>query len=400
MDRRPANIAHFHPLIARWFEEGIGQPTDIQREAWPRIAAGEHLLISAPTGTGKTLAAFLWALNQLITGKSPTGHTSVLYVSPLKALNYDIQRNLLGPLEELKKIFERAGEAFPDLQVLTRTGDTPQAERRRMLRRPPEILITTPESLNLLLSSPSGRSILTGVATVILDEIHAVFGNRRGVHLITAVERLVRISGEFQRIALSATIRPLEEVAEFVGGFRIQGPVESPEYVPRKVTTIRSASPKQYDLRLQYVPVVPDLEDRGEVWGPMAKELKGIIGRNRSTLIFVNSRRFCETLTLKINEGEEEPIAYAHHGSLSLEIRREVERRLKAGELRALVATHSLELGIDIGALDEVVLVQSPWGAPATGSGRSAGELFSPPTPRIFSKPRSWSRPSSGRKSR
>jgi ATP-dependent helicase Lhr and Lhr-like helicase len=393
MERRPESLAHFHPLIARWFEEGIGQPTDIQREAWPRIAAGEHLLISAPTGTGKTLAAFLWALNQLIAGKSPTGHTSVLYVSPLKALNYDIQRNLLGPLEELKKIFERAGEAFPDLQVLTRTGDTPQAERRRMLRRPPEILITTPESLNLLLSSPSGRSILTGVATVILDEIHAVFGNRRGVHLITAVERLVKISGEFQRIALSATIRPLEEVAEFVGGFRVQGPMESPEYVPRKVTTIRSASPKQYDLRLQYVTVVPDLEDQGEIWGPMAKELKGIIGRNRSTLIFVNSRRFCETLTLKINEGEEEPIAYAHHGSLSLEIRREVERKLKAGELRALVATHSLELGIDIGALDEVVLVQSPFSVSSAvqrvgRAGHRVGEVsrgtFFPTHPKDF----------------
>ncbi len=344
--------------MKRWFSDRLGRPTDVQEEAWPRIASGEHVLISAPTGTGKTLAAFLWALNQLITGAWTSGETRALYISPLRALNYDIQRNLLQPLTQLRELFESQGETFPEIRVLTRSGDTPQDERRRMLRHPPEILITTPESLNLLLSSRGGRSILTGISTVILDEIHAVVGNKRGVHLITAVERLTALSGEFQRIALSATIRPLETVAEFVGGFRIEGARDAPRYVPRPVSVVVSAVKKNYDLRLRF----PEEEaEPGNFWGPIAGELKEIIRRNQSTLIFVNSRRLCETLTLKINEGEKEPIAYAHHGSLSLEIRGEVERRLKAGELRAIVATHSLELGIDVGALDEVVLVQSPF---------------------------------------
>ena len=392
MNRRLERLGHFHPLVTRWFEERVGQPTDIQLQAWPRIAAGGHVLISAPTGTGKTLAAFLYALNRLITGAWPTGHTSVLYVSPLKALNYDIQRNLLGPLEELKKIFEEAGEVFPEIRVLTRTGDTPQAERRRMLRHPPEILITTPESLNLILSSPSARAILARLSTVILDEIHSVVGNKRGVHLITAVERLVRLSGEFQRIALSATLRPLETVAEFVGGFSLHGTPENPRYEPRRVTTVRSALQKQYDLHLRYIPVISE-EDPGDVWGPMVAGVKNIILQNRSTLIFVNSRRLCETLTLKINEGEKEPLAYSHHGSLSLEIRSEVERRLKAGELRAIVATHSLELGIDIGSIDEVVLIQSPFSVSSAiqrvgRAGHRVGEVsrgtFFPTHPRDF----------------
>ncbi|KPK91625.1 MAG: hypothetical protein AMJ94_06880 [Deltaproteobacteria bacterium SM23_61] len=392
MAKKPESLAYFHPLIARWFEETFGPPTDVQQEAWPKIAAGEHVLISAPTGTGKTLAAFFYALNQLITGAWATGHTSVLYVSPLKALNYDIQRNLLGPLDQLEKIYEEAGEAFPEIRVLTRTGDTPQQERRRMLRHPPEILITTPESLHLILSSPAARAILTRLSTVILDEIHSVVGNKRGVLLITAVERLVRLSGEFQRIALSATLRPLEMVAEFVGGFRLQGSPENPCYEPRRVTTVRSALLKRYDLHLRYIPVVSD-EDPGDVWGPMVAGVKNIILQNRSALIFVNSRRLCETLTLKINEGEREPLAYSHHGSLSLEIRSEVERRLKAGELRAIVATHSLELGIDIGSIDEVVLIQSPFSVSSAiqrvgRAGHRVGEVsrgtFFPTHPRDF----------------
>jgi len=347
-------------LVARWFKERVGKLTDIQQEAWPRIAAGEHVLISAPTASGKTLAAFLWVIHQLITGKWPAGKMSVLYVSPLRALNYDIQRNLLGPLAELKEIFEEAGESFLDIQVLTRSGDTPQTDRRRMLRHPPEILITTPESLNLLLSSKGGRSILTHLAMVILDEIHAVLGTKRGTYLITAVDRLVRLSGEFQRVALSATIRPLETVAQFVGGFKVEGTGKNPSYAPRQVAIIQSRLNRQYDLRI-HAPQKLEEEPRSSVWDSIAGELKKIIGRNRSTLIFVNSRQLCELLTLKINEGEEEPLAYSHHGSLALEIRAEVERRLKEGRLRAIVATHSLELGIDVGALDEVVLVQSPF---------------------------------------
>jgi ATP-dependent Lhr-like helicase len=354
-------LSQFHPLVGKWFEEGVGQPTDVQQQAWPKIALGEHLLITAPTGAGKTLAAFLWALDQLITGQLPTGHTNVLYVSPLRALNYDIQRNLLGPLNELRQIFREEEEAFPDIQVLTRSGDTPQSDRRQMLRHPPEILITTPESLNLLLSSNGGRSILTDISMVILDEIHAVYGTKRGVYLMTAVDRLVRLSGEFQRVALSATIQPLEKVSEFIGGFGLVGEPSDPRYVPRPVSIVSSNMRKQYDLSVRFVRDVKERGESGSVWDPFVKELKKIIARNRSTLVFVNSRRLCEMLTLMINENEEEPLAYAHHGSLSLEIRSEVELRLKAGALRAIVATHSLELGIDIGALDAVVLIQSPF---------------------------------------
>jgi ATP-dependent Lhr-like helicase len=359
--RAKDGLAQFHPLVAKWFEQNVGRPTDVQEQAWPKIAAGDHLLISAPTGTGKTLAAFLWAIHRLVTGRGPTGHTRVLYISPLRALNYDIQRNLLGPLEEIRKAFAKEGKEFPGIRVLTRSGDTPQSERRRMLRHPPEILISTPESLNLLLSSQGGRSTLTNLSTVILDEIHSVAGNKRGVLLMTAVERLVRLSGEFQRIALSATIRPMEMVAEFVGGFQLRGTSDDPQYGPRPVTIVCSREKKQYDLCLRFPEEAVNEGDGGPVWGPLVEELKTIILQNRSTLVFVNSRRLCEILTFRINESEEAPIAYAHHGSLAREVRGEVERKLKSGELRAIVATHSLELGIDIGALDEVLLVQSPF---------------------------------------
>ncbi len=361
MDFNPSVLTQFHPFVARWFKERVGQPTEVQEQAWPKIAAREHLLITAPTGTGKTLAAFLWALNQLITRKWPTGQTSVLYVSPLRALNYDIQRNLLGPLNELRQIFREGEEDFPEIRVLTRSGDTPASDRRQMLRHPPEILITTPESLNLLLSSQGGRSTLTSLSVVILDEIHAVHNTKRGVYLMTAVDRLVRLSGEFQRVALSATIQPLERVAKFVAGFRWVGELGDPRYVPRPVSTVSSRVRKEYDLRLRFVREAGEQEGSSSVWEPLVQELKKIVAKNRATLIFVNSRRLCEMLTLMINQNEEEPLAYAHHGSLSLEIRSEVERRLKAGTLRAIVATHSLELGIDIGSLDEVVLIQSPF---------------------------------------
>ncbi len=251
MDERNNVLSYFHPLIARWFREKIGVPTDIQRRAWPEIARGSHLLITAPTGSGKTLTAFLWALNQLITGNWSGGSTRVLYVSPLKALNYDIQRNLLNPLQDLRECFSAAGVNFPEIRVLTRSGDTPQTDRRRMVLHPPEILITTPESLNLLLSSPVSRSILTHLFTVILDEIHAVINTKRGAYLITAVERLVRLSGEFQRISLSATVRPPETAAEFVGGFEMEGKKENANYRPRRVEIITSKAQKSYHLRIR-----------------------------------------------------------------------------------------------------------------------------------------------------
>ncbi len=332
----------------------------MQEESWQRISGGEHVLITAPTGSGKTLAAFLWAINQLVTGQFTTGHTSILYVSPLRALNNDIQRNLLGPLKELREAFRKSEKPFPEIRVLTRSGDTPQTERHQMQRHPPEILITTPESLNLLLSSTGGRSILRGLATVILDEVHAVFGNKRGVHLMTAVERLVLLSSEFQRVALSATIRPLETVAAFIGGFRVEGDAHSPYHTPRSVSIVRSDTTKQYDIRVRFPEEAAEQPVQDSIWEPLVRQFKEIISRNHSTLLFANGRRLCEKLALMLNEEEELPIAYVHHGSLSREIRNEVERKLREGELRAVVATNSLELGIDIGSLDEVILVQSP----------------------------------------
>ncbi|MGD9369094.1 MAG: DEAD/DEAH box helicase, partial [Desulfobacteraceae bacterium] len=353
-------LGRFHPVIAQWFHDRYKQPTDIQSEAWGHIQAQRHVLVTAPTGSGKTLTAFLWAINALATAKLRPGQTRVLYISPLKALNNDIRRNLLQPLEELKTCFHRAALQMPEIRVLTRSGDTPFAERRQMLRRPPEILITTPESLNLLLASPQARTMLCTVRTLILDEIHAVFDNKRGTYLMTAVERLVLLAGEFQRIALSATVRPLEGVAGFVGGYRRLGAPAAPEYVKRPVVIASSRTAKQYDVRVRFPLRAAAQPDSESQWDALVEAFKAKIGRNRSTLVFVNNRRLCEKMVLKINRNASEPLAYAHHGSLAREIRQSVESHLKSGRLKAIVATNSLELGIDIGPLDEVLLVQSP----------------------------------------
>lgn len=373
-EQTKAALGVFHPVVARWFERQIGQPTQVQAQVWPRIAVGENVLVTAPTGSGKTLAAFLWSLNQLLTGKWRGGQTRVLYISPLRALNNDIQRNLLGPLARLEVELEEAGEHPNAIRVQTRSGDTPSAARQRMLRHPPEVLITTPESLNILLTSKGGRSILGSVECVILDEIHAVAGSKRGTHLITAVERLGLLAGEFQRIALSATVRPAERIADFVGGFtRTELGVDGePVGRPRPVAVIASSEEKRYDLRVvahrqdepspkvETPATVRSEPSPAEVWEPLIKGIRGRIQSNRSTLIFANSRRLTEKLTRLLNESEAADLAYSHHGSLSREIRAVVEERLKEGRLAALVATNSLELGIDIGALDEVLLVQTP----------------------------------------
>lgn len=356
MPAMPHSIPNrFHPLIARWFADRLGPPTEVQLRAWGEVIAGRHLLVTAPTGSGKTLAAFLWAINQLVSGAWPRGETRVLYVSPLKALNNDVRKNLLTPLRELATCFADAGVEFPQIGVETRSGDTPGSERQRMLRHPPEILITTPESLNILLTSASGRQILTGITTVILDEIHAVAGTKRGTHLITAVERLVPLAGEFQRIALSATVRPLETVADFVGGFIREGG----RYRKRPVAIVRADQAKKFRIEVRAPEELPG-EPEAELWPRLAQEFKKIIAEHRSTLFFANSRRTTERMTRLINEDEPAELAYAHHGSLSREIRLAVEEKLKRGELRAIVATNSLELGIDIGRLDSVVLIQSP----------------------------------------
>jgi ATP-dependent helicase Lhr and Lhr-like helicase len=218
-------LASFHPLVSQWFAAQFAAPTDVQRRAWPVIAAGQHALITAPTGSGKTLTAFLWALNQLIIGAWEPGGTRVIYLSPMKALNTDVRRNLIAPLNALRETFADAGVPFPEITIRTRSSDTDAAERRAMLRRPPEILITTPESLNILLSSESGRVFFPGVRSIILDEIHAIAGTKRGVHCITAVDRIVQRSGEFQRIALTATLRPRYELSASPKNLRLLRPL-------------------------------------------------------------------------------------------------------------------------------------------------------------------------------
>ncbi len=359
------SLDRFDPRIRAWFESRFGPPTEVQRLAWGPIADGKHVLLSAPTGSGKTLTAFLWALQQLATGEWEAGTTRVLYVSPLKALNADIERNLAEPLAGIAAAFAAAGGELPRIRVATRSGDTPPAERQRIVRQRPEILITTPESLNLLLNSKAGATLFAGLRTVILDEIHAVAAGKRGTHLITAVDRLVLSAGEFQRIALSATVRPLDRIARWVGGFRLErGADDAPVYVRRPVAIIDSRQPKRYDVEVRLPPALaalPGEEREGDaLWTALAADLRDRIGEVRSTLVFTNSRRLAEKITRLINDGGTREIAWSHHGSLSRELRGAIERRLKAGELPALVATSSLELGIDIGTLDQVLLVQAP----------------------------------------
>jgi len=359
------SLERFDPRIREWFAGRFGAPTEVQRLAWGPIAGGRHVLLTAPTGSGKTLTAFLWALQQLATGAWEEGTTRVLYVSPLKALNADIERNLAEPLAGIAAAFAAAGSELPRIRVATRSGDTPAAERQRIVRQRPEILITTPESLNLLVHSKGGPALFAGLRTVILDEIHAVAATKRGTHLITAVDRLVLFAGEFQRIALSATVRPLERIAEWVGGYRLErGAGDEPLYRRRPVTLVESRHPKRYDLQVRFPPTVaalPAEERSGDtLWTALAADLRQRIGEARSTLVFTNSRRLSEKLTRLVNDGGPREIAWSHHGSLSRELRGAIEQRLKAGDLPALVATSSLELGIDIGALDQVLLVQAP----------------------------------------
>ncbi|MFQ5525298.1 MAG: DEAD/DEAH box helicase [Thermoanaerobaculia bacterium] len=367
-------LAAFDVVTRNWFESRFESPTEIQALAWPGIARGEHVLASAPTGSGKTLTAFLWALDRLLAGAWVGGNVRVLYLSPLKALNNDIRRNLLGPLAELEAAFEAAGRESQPVKVGVRSGDTPAAERRKMLREPPEILITTPESLNILLTSPRGKKLFTGLETVVLDEIHAIAGSKRGTHLITAIDRLTELSGEFQRVALSATVKPIAEIARFVGGYRMDRTGGDAVYTPRPVATVRAESGKRYELRvcrpkgLDPVPAagvdaLPG-ESPANLWEALTASFRSAIEGNRSTLLFANSRRKTEKITRLLNEafegGSGGELAYSHHGSLSRELRAVVEQRLKEGRLRAIVATNSLELGIDIGSLDEVLLVQTP----------------------------------------
>jgi ATP-dependent Lhr-like helicase len=367
-------LSAFTPLVRDWFAAAFESPTPAQTEAWPAIATGENVLISAPTGSGKTLAAFLWGLDRFVAagaGGDGEHRTRLVYVSPLKALSYDVERNLRAPLRGLG-----LGEA---VRVGIRTGDTPARERAAMLRHPPDILITTPESLYLMLTSQA-REILTGVEAVILDEIHAVAATKRGAHLALTVERLeAQLGGRpLQRIGLSATQRPLEEVARFMVGPTRRATIVDvgatrPLDLEIRVPVESMVEPDQGAERDPLEPVVGGEATRRSIWPAIYPQLLELVRTHRSTIVFVNSRRAAERLALRLNElaaaegeapepGEAAPaeIARAHHGSLAREERTAIEELLKAGELPCLVATSSLELGIDMGAVDLVIQVESP----------------------------------------
>ncbi|HMG71549.1 MAG TPA: DEAD/DEAH box helicase [Gemmatimonadaceae bacterium] len=356
----PSVLARLHPLVGRWFKETFGKPSDPQREGWPAIASGAHTLILAPTGTGKTLAAFLWELNELIVRgtKEPLSNAvHLLYISPLKALNNDIQRNLERPLAELRDRFAAEGKEFPEIRVAVRTGDTPASARARMLRKSPHILITTPESLNIMLTTLKGRGMFSGVRAVIVDEIHAIAGTKRGAHLALTLERLEAVvETPPQRIGLSATQRPLEEVARFLGGCRESVSV-TPEFRP--VTIVDCGMVKEMQIAVES-PVADLANIGGSIWPAVAPLVLRHIRASSTTLVFVNNRAQAEKIAARVNALAEEEIALPYHGSLARERRFALEERLKAGSLRALITTSSLELGIDIGSVDLVIQLQSP----------------------------------------
>jgi ATP-dependent Lhr-like helicase len=349
------------------------------------------VLLCAPTGSGKTLAAFLHGIDRLATTPRVAEGVRLLYISPLKALNYDVERNLWGPLAGIRAAADRLGLERPDVSVAVRTGDTPQRDRAAMLRRPPDILITTPESLFLLLTSPTQRAMLATVETVILDEVHAVAATKRGSHLALSLERLDRLrEGRLQRIALSATQRPLEEIARFVGGTR---PVEIVDAGTAKRLELEVVVPLEDLADLPFA--AEALSDQAgdptgnrSVWPAIYPRLLELIDAHSTTLVFVNYRRLAERLALRLNELAGHEVARAHHGSLSREARSEVEELLKRGELPCLVATSSLELGIDMGAIDLVIQVESPKSV-ARGLqrvGRAGHQVDAPSRGRIFPK--------------
>jgi ATP-dependent Lhr-like helicase len=374
---------NFHPVIARWFEEKFGSPTEPQKRGWPSIQAGAHVLIAAPTGSGKTLAAFFAELDLLfrdgLAGKL-TDEMRVVYVSPLKALSNDIHKNLEEPLAGIRAALKASTGQEVDVRAEVRTGDTPASKRQAILRRPPHILVTTPESLYLLLTSQSGRKMLGTVRTLIVDEIHAVVGNRRGSHLALTMERLAAlVKRPLQRIGLSATQRPIEEVAKFLVGGKNKEPLtpafspsngekgngmhrndlRTPTISPRSedetpCVIVDSGYARKMDLAIELPGSPLEAVMSNEVWLEVYQRLAELIESHRTTLVFVNTRRMAERVTHQLSEKLGKEKVTSHHGSLSAKLRLDAENRLKRGELKALVATASLELGIDIGSVDLV----------------------------------------------
>ncbi len=408
-------LGRFSDATRAWFTTTFDAPTSAQTQGWDAISKGQHTLVLAPTGSGKTLAAFLWALDQLASRpratRAKTG-VRVLYVSPLKALIYDVERNLRSPLVGIAREAQRRGLPLPDITVATRTGDTGAKERREIAKHPPDILVTTPESLYLLLTSQA-RSILSTVETVIIDEIHAVAATKRGAHMALSLERLeaVVLAGGGpppQRVGLSATQRPLEEVARFLAGRSFDDATQ--KWKPREVRIVDTGVRKTLDIQI-VVPVedmgelgkpvlgadgepilmgaaAGDPESRKSIWPAIYPQLLELIRTHTSTLIFVNSRRLAERLANKLNELAGEELVRSHHGSIAREQRLEIEELLKAGRLPALVATSSLELGIDMGAIDLVVQVEAP-SSVASGLqriGRAGHQVGMPSKGRIFPK--------------
>ena len=350
----------FHPLVSRWFLEAIGEPTSAQQRGWEAIRSGQHTLIAAPTGSGKTLAAFLTTIDDLVRegADSPLADAvRVVYVSPLKALSADIHKNLAEPRRALRGLAEESGLEIPRITAAVRTGDTTSSERAAMLRTPPHILVTTPESLYLLLTAERSRQMLRTTKTVIVDEIHAVIGTRRGAHLALTLERLEALCAEegtrprLQRIGLSATQKPIDEVARFlVGAGDDRG----------SCAIIDEGHRRALDLAVE-IPQSPlDAVMSHEVWEEYDDRLAALIGEHKTTLVFVNTRRMAERVARHLSERLGEEAVTAHHGSLSKERRLDAEHRLKTGALKALVATASLELGIDIGHVDLVCQIGSP----------------------------------------
>ena len=375
-------LDRFHPAVASWFAANLGAPTACQEQAWEAVAAGRHTLIAAPTGSGKTLAGFLTAIDALVrdSRRAPLPDaTRVLYVSPLKALGNDVHKNLEVPLEGIDRALAEAGEPGSGIRAMVRTGDTPSAARASMRRQPPHILVTTPESLYILLTSEGGRAMLASVGTAIIDEIHAVAGNKRGAHLALSLERLDALAGRpVTRIGLSATQRPIETIAHFLTGCE--------DGKPGTCTIVDTGHTRERDLALELPESPLEAVMSGEVWAEVYRRLRTLIEAHRTTLVFVNTRRMAERVARALTESLGEEHVTSHHGSLSRERRLAAEQRLKAGDLKVLVATASLELGIDIGDVDLVCQLGSTRSISTflQRAGRSGHAVHGTPKGRLF----------------